>query len=133
MSARQADRLRDMMERAFAEAMVRGHERLISSMRNEAKDRHVAAAAVKAEARVIVTANVRDFRNLPEGIEAKKPDDFLCGLLEASPETVLQVVREQAADLRRPPMTFEDVLGRLQRLAPRFVARVRAVSGSGER
>ena len=133
MTARQAERLRAVMEQAFPEAMVRGYERLIGAMRNDEKDRHVAAAAVKAKADVIVTSNVRDFRQLPEGTEAQRPDEFLCGLLDASPEPIIRVLQEQAADLRRPPMTVEDVLARLQRVAPRFVAQVRVEFGSGER
>jgi len=129
MTARQAARLRAVVEQAFPEAMVRDHERLIGAMRNGEKDRHVAAAAVKAKAEVIVTLNVRDFRRLPPGIEAQRPDEFLCGFLEAMPEAILRVLREQAADLRRPPMTVEDVLGRLVRVTPRFVALVLAKLG----
>lgn len=133
MTAKQAERLRALMERAFPEAMVRGHERLISSMRIDEKDRHVAAAAVKAKAEVIVTSNVRDFRSLPPGVKAQRPDEFLCALLEADPGVIIRVLREQAADLRRPPMTIEDVLARLGRIVPRFVAGVRGELGSGER
>ena len=110
---------------AFPEAMVRGHERLVPSMRNHEKDRHVAAAAVKAKAQAIVTSNIRDFRLLPEGIEAQRPDEFLCGLLEAKSEVIIGVLRDQAADLRRPPMSVGDVLARLERVVPRFVAGVR--------
>src|SRR5258705_11016599 len=61
MTADQAARLRVAMTRAFPEAMVTGHEQLIGAMKNDEKDRHVAAAAVKAGAQVIVTANVSDF------------------------------------------------------------------------
>lgn len=129
MTAGQAERLRAVMEQAFPEAMVRGHERLIGSMRNDEKDRHVAAATVKAKAEVIVTSNVRDFRHLPPMIEAMRPDEFLNGLFDASPDAILRVLREQAADLRRPPMTVEDVLGRLERVAPTFVALVRVRLG----
>ncbi len=132
MTARQAERLRKMMERAFPEAMLRGHERLIASMKTEPKDRHVAAVAVKAGAEVIVTLNIRDFRHLPEGLESMRPDDFLCGLLEASPGIILRVIREQAADLTRPPMSVEDVLARLERVAPRFVGRLRTSFASEE-
>jgi predicted nucleic acid-binding protein len=126
MTAKQAARLRSVMEQAFPEAMVRGHERLIGSMRNDEKDRHVAAAAVKAQAEVIVTSNVRDFRHLPRGIETIRPDEFLNGLFDEGPDTILRVLQEQAADLRRPPMTVEDALGRLESVAPSFVAQIRA-------
>jgi len=117
------------MEQALPDAMVSGHERLIGSMRNDEKDRHVAAAAVKAKAEVIVTSNVRDFRHLPPGIEAMRPDEFLCWLFDASPDAIRRVLQEQAADLRRPPMTVEDVLERPERVAPRFAALVRSKPG----
>jgi predicted nucleic acid-binding protein len=133
MTSKQAARLRAVMEQAFPEAMVRGHERLIGAMRNDEKDRHVAAAAVKAKAEVIVTSNVRDFRHLPSGIEAMRPDEFLVGLFDASPDAILRVLQEQAADLRRPPMTVENLLGRLERVTPNFVDLVRAKLGRAGR
>jgi hypothetical protein len=42
-------------------------------MQNDTKDRHVVAAAVKAGAQVITTANLKDFSPLPDGIEAQSP------------------------------------------------------------
>jgi hypothetical protein len=47
------------MNKAFPEALVTNHESLIAGMKNDEKDRHVAAAAVKAGAQVIVTMNLR--------------------------------------------------------------------------
>ncbi len=46
----QAARLFLAMQGAFPEAMVSDHESLIDGMPNHEKDRHVAAAAVKAGA-----------------------------------------------------------------------------------
>ncbi len=40
---------------AFPESLVTGHDQLIDAMENEPKDRHVAAAALKIGAPVIVT------------------------------------------------------------------------------
>ena len=76
MSQDKADRLRTVMERAFPEAEVIGYESLIASMPNDEKDRHVLAAAVKAGAQVVTTANLKDFTELPAGIEAQSPDEF---------------------------------------------------------
>lgn len=50
------ERLVRTMERAFPEAMVTGHEPLVSSMTNDPKYRHVMAAAVRGRADVIVTS-----------------------------------------------------------------------------
>jgi predicted nucleic acid-binding protein len=126
MPEEKASRLRTIMEREFPEAGVAGYEHFVSAMRNDEKDRHVAAAAVKAGAQVIVTSNLDDFRELPEGIEAQSPDAFLCTLRDLNPDGFLELLREQAADLVKPPMTFEELLVRLARVVPELVAAVRA-------
>jgi predicted nucleic acid-binding protein len=126
----QATRLRTAMAAAFPEALVTGYEPLVGGMRNQEKDRHVAAAAVRAGAQVVVTANMRDFENLPEGLEAQTPDDFLCNLLDLDPEMMVEIVRSQAADLRKPPRSFEDVLGTLERIVPSFAESLRRAATS---
>ena len=45
----------------------------------------------------------------PLGLEAVHPDDFLLDQLDLSPPTILQVIREQAARTRRPPLTPRDL------------------------
>lgn len=73
MTEDNAAKLVAAMRRAFPEAQVTDHEALIPAMRNDEKDRHVAAAAVKAGAQVIVTSNTRDFYDLPSGIDVQTP------------------------------------------------------------
>ncbi len=125
MKAVKSSRLRTIMERAFPDAAVADYASLVPAMRNDEKDRHVAAAAVKAGAQVIVTSNLQDFRDLPNGIEAQSPDEFLSNLLDLHPAGLIGVLREQAADLVNPPMSFEELLDRLARVVPEFVAAVR--------
>ena len=110
------------MRRYFREAMVTGYEPHVAAMENAPKDRHVAAAALKAGAQVIVTSNVRDCKKLPEGIEVQTPDEFLCSLLDLDPGRMVAIVKAQAAALKRPPVTFEQVLGGLATIAPAFAA-----------
>jgi predicted nucleic acid-binding protein len=112
------------MQTAFPEAMVTGYEPLIAAMPNDPKDRHVAAAAVKAGAQVIVTANVRDFVDLPAGIEAQSPDQFLSNLFDLDPDGVVALLRKQAAALKKPPYTFEQLLAAIGKFAPEFAAMV---------
>jgi predicted nucleic acid-binding protein len=121
----QAAHLRAALEDAFPESLVTEYEEYIPVMKNDEKDRHVAACALKAGAQVIVTSNLRDFRDLPSGIEAQSPDEFLCHLFDLNPEEMVAVVRKQAARLKKPPRSFEDVLGSLAKSAPRFAALVR--------
>jgi predicted nucleic acid-binding protein len=132
MDATKANRLRAIMEREFPEAAVKDYAQLIPAMRNDEKDRHVAAAAVKAGAQVIVTSNLKDFENLPDGVEAQSPDEFLGNLLDLHPAGLVEVLREQAADLVNPPMSFDELLDRLARVVPEFVAVVRAHLGDDE-
>ena len=67
----------------FPDARVTGYEKLIGSMTNHPKDRHVLAAAVAGRADVLVTENLKDF---PPGsvahleITVAGQDDFLSGL-----------------------------------------------------
>ncbi len=123
----QAARLRATMERVFPDAMVTGFERLIAAMKNDEKDRHVAAAAVKCGAQLIVTSNVKDFADLPDGIDVQSPDEFLCNLVDLDPRSFLELLREQAADLKKPPVTFEQFLETFEKMVPNFVAAVRAI------
>lgn len=128
VTEQQVARLRAAMTAAFPEARVTGFDKLVATMRNDSKDRHVAAAAVKAKAKVILTLNVRDFPLLPEGIEAQTPDQFLVSLFDQEPRSIIDIVREQSVALCRPPRSFAEVVGALARVAPVFARRVRAYS-----
>src|SRR5207245_1767517 len=72
------DRTRQLMARAVRDWKITGHEVLIDSLKlPDPDDRHVLAAAIKANAQVIVTANLRDFpaESLrPWNIDPKSPD-----------------------------------------------------------
>lgn len=116
------------MRKAFPDAMITGHEPLISVMTNHPKDRHVLAAAVRANAEVVVTANLKDFPAAalaPYDIHAVGPDDFLLDQLELHPRRTLRCLYELAADRVRPPTTIDAVLWRLCGVVPRFSAQAR--------
>lgn len=121
----QAKRLFSAMRNAFPEAAVNDFEPLIAAMPNHEKDRHVAAAAVKAGAQVIVTFNMKDFRNLPDGIEAHSPSTFLTDLLDLEPAGVVDLLKKQAAALKRPLKTFDQLLDGLATTVPEFVEQIR--------
>jgi hypothetical protein len=98
-------------------------------MTNDPKDRHVLAAAVASEAQTIVTHNLADFPAdalAPWNIQAQHPDEFLLGLFNIQPELAVSLVERQAAALRSPPLTLDDVLAALEVAgAPEFVDAVR--------
>lgn len=126
MPVDKAGRLRAKMEEHFPEAEVTGYELLTPAMQNDEKDRHVVAAAVKSGAQVIATANTKHFRPLPEGIEAQAPDEFLCNLFDLDPSGFEEMLREQAGDLKNPPVSFESLLECLAQVVPDLVSAVRA-------
>ncbi len=128
MTEERAAHLVEAIRSAFPQALVTGFEHLVDQMTNDLKDRHVLAAAVAAGASIVVTHNVRDF---PEAamrqvnVEVRSPDDFLIELFSRHPERMIWVIQRQAAALRAPPMTVEEILDRLMVPAPGFAARIR--------
>ena len=120
MTEQNAARLLAVMRRAFPEAQVTDHEALIPSMRNDEKDRHVVAAAVKAGAQLIVTSNTRDFYDLPLGIDVQTPDEFLSSLFDLDPPRMIGVLETLSRRYRAPPMEISRIVNAL------------ALSGFGE-
>lgn len=100
----QATHLITMMSAAFPEAVVTDYyEHLVAAMRNDPGDRHVAAAAVKAGAQVVVTENITDFSTMPDGIEAQTADEFLCNLFDLNPDRMMLALEKICARRKRPP------------------------------
>jgi predicted nucleic acid-binding protein len=119
-----AQRLMDITRKQFPEALITQHISLIDAMPNNPKDRHVLAAAVACRAQVIVTQNLRHFPQEilnPFEVEAQSPDEFLTHLFHLAPDRIVEIIKEQAGDLRNPPSTVADVLGILAQQAPNFV------------
>lgn len=115
------------MRGTFPEAMVSGYEGLIPTMLNDPRDRHVLAAAVRANAAVIVTDNVGDFPSAacePYEIEVQTADKFLCDLWHLDPKVMAHGLRDAAADLKNPPKTSEEVTATLGRRCPTFARTV---------
>jgi hypothetical protein len=132
LTAEQAERLLGVLRRAFPDAMVSGFEALIEQMPNQEKDRHVVAAAVHARADAVITYNVRDFPKpllAPLGIDVQTPDESLCELVKRAPEKLVDVVMQQAAALRAPPMTPKELLQRIDLHTPTFAALMRETFG----
>ena len=75
---------------------------------------------------MIVTANVRHFADLPEDIEAQSADQFLCNLFDLDPDGFIELLREQARDLKNRPITFSELLDRLARAVPDLASAVRS-------
>ncbi|MEO6629272.1 MAG: PIN domain-containing protein [Aquihabitans sp.] len=123
------NRLLGQMASAFPEAEVTGYQSLIDGLTCDAKDRHVLAAAVRADAGAIVTFNIADFPDHsvePFEIEVIHPDTFLLDLLDLPPGTVIEELTRQAVANRRAPKTLPQILDALERAgAPGFADELR--------
>ena len=113
------------MNEAFDDALVTGWEPLTTGLAlPDPGDAHVLAAAILGRADVIVTQNLKDFPSevlSPFGIDAVSTDDFLLDQLGLSRSVVQQVIAEQAASMKAPPVDIETLLAQIARSgAPRF-------------
>ena len=88
----------EIANRAFPDALVQNYEGLISSLTlPDIKDCHVLAAAIKINADIIVTNNIKDFPNeylSSFGIMAKTADDFLTDIIDLNQEQALGAFKE---------------------------------------
>jgi len=128
------DRTRALMNDAVPDCLVTGFEPLEEALKlPDPDDRHVLAAAIQANAQVIVTFNLGDFPAdalAPYDIEAKHPDGFLLDSLDIAPGAMVRCLTEQAAVLRNPPRTVAEVLETLREQGlVRAVARFRELLG----
>ncbi len=121
-TAEQVERREAVLRTHFPEAWIEGYEPLIATMSNDAKDRHILAAAVCSGTKLIVTYNARHFpqRALePLGIEVQGPSTFLINLYVREPGIVVRKLAEQAQNVG---IAVEDLLRRLQTNVPAFVS-----------
>ena len=111
---------RSAVEHAFPGAMITGSVRLLPVCTNHPSDRHVLAAALKADCRTIVTSNLKHFAQpdlSPHGVQAVAPDQFLSDLAMANPSVVCAKFREAAEARSRE---IEQNLAHYAKYLPRF-------------
>jgi len=114
IKSEQLERVKDLMDKAVPDCLVRGYEGLEADLElPDPDDRHVLAAAILSHAGVIVTYNTNDFPAevlAPHGIEAQHPDDFITHLFGLSPVVVCSAVREHRESLKKPTKTVAELL-----------------------
>lgn len=107
------------MDKAFPDATVSSYESLIADIVLPDKgDRHVLAAAIKGEAKIIVTNNMKHFpvKYLKlHHIEGQTPDKFIKHLLSLDKTRVLDAFHAQVSRLKNPPLSAGQVLASLER------------------
>lgn len=124
MNEQKAIRYQQQIKQHFSESIVEDYELLIPLMTNDTKDRHVLAAPIKCKADIIVTFNLKDFppESLqPWGIKAQHPNEFLLDLFsDCGIDIGVEIIRQQTADLKNPPVKMIDIIERLNRQVPDF-------------
>lgn len=119
ITSEQIKRTGQLMNQAIPDAMVTGYENLIEGINlPDPDDRHVAAAAIRCNAEVIVTLNLKDFpasRMVDFDIESLHPDEFISDLFDLNHALALQAVAEQRMSMRKPARSVDEYLAALLR------------------
>lgn len=111
-------RTRMLMNKAVRDVLVDGYEAIEATLTlPDVDDKHVLAAAIKANADIIITDNVSDFptETLSSwGIVARTADRFISDLIGSNRDAVETALRQIAEAHASPPTTFEGVIDRLE-------------------
>lgn len=119
-AAERARRARAAMNQAFEDARVTDYAHLrgvCDGMMPDPKDIHVVAAALKTQAAIIVTDNLKDF---PEpflaslNLDVRTPDAFLADTIALDPGRAVAAIHRMRARFLRPDMSATDLLIRME-------------------
>jgi hypothetical protein len=130
VTTEQLERTRSLMDAAVRDCLVSGHSQLIDTLTlPDPGDRHVLAAAIHAGAGLIVTFNLLDFplqTLAPHDVAPRHPDALFCELFDMAVGDFCAVARAQRTALKKPPMTIEQFLAKLEDVGlPQTAARLR--------
>jgi predicted nucleic acid-binding protein len=104
---------------AFPDALVNNYEELINHLKlPDPDDRHVLAAAIKTNANLIVTNNLKDFPDAyltKFGLKAIGADDFLTDLIDVNPTEAIYAFRQLVLNRTNPAMDEYRVLNILRK------------------
>lgn len=115
---------RKQMLTHFPDACEEGYEQIETCLKNDPKDRHVLAAAIRARCEVIVTFNLKDFpvaALVDWKIEAQHPAKFLANLYSLNSGLVVQRLNQIGGNLKR---SVPEVLEGLADFVPAFALQV---------
>ena len=105
---------------AFPDAQVLNYEPLIPTLNlPDEKDRHVLAAAIKVNANIIVTNNLKDFPNAyldTFGLKALSADEFLTDIIDLNPKLAVEAFRELVFYRRNPDLNEFEILDQYRKI-----------------
>jgi predicted nucleic acid-binding protein len=109
----------EQANKAFPDALVNNYQPLINFLDlPDIKDCHVLAAAIKTNAHVIVTNNLKDFPQVvlePYGMSAKSADDFLTDIIDLNHEKAVDAFKRMVMNRRKPDLDEYQVLDALRK------------------
>ena len=104
---------------AFPDALVDNYEPLVNSLElPDDKDRHVLAAAIKTNANIIVTNNMKDFPKeylASFGLTAKTADDFITDTIDLNTDIALEAFRALVLNRTNPNLDEFEILDRFRK------------------
>ena len=115
------DRIKRMaiINEAFPDALVENYESLIGMLElPDEKDKHVLAVAIKTNANLIVSNNLKDFPSeylAGFSISAKNADDFLTDMVDLNHDTSIRAFKDLVLNKKNPPYDEFEVLDILRR------------------
>ena len=105
---------RKLMNKAVPDSLVEHFESLINGLDlPDPNDRHVLAAAIKCNAQIIVTSNLKDFPSETlesYGVEAMHPDEFIEHQFGLSQGAVIAAVKRIRGRLKSPEKSAGEYL-----------------------
>lgn len=117
LSRERLQRTRELMDLHAEGCLVTGYEQRMQDLDlPDSNDRHVLAAAIEAEAEIILTWNLRDFPAAllaSHGLRAATPDQWIAGLIEDRRTEMVRILREARLSLKQPPLTAAEYLATL--------------------
>lgn len=118
MPHEKATRQIERINEAFPDAMVKNYEELIPTLSlHHQKDCHVLAAAIKSDANLIVTDNLKDFDNdylAKFGLYAKSADDFITDTIDLNTKLAKEAFMTMVAHRTNPSLDEYEVLNILR-------------------
>lgn len=119
ISAKEVEKRLQKANKAFPDALVKNYHGLIEHLNlPDPDDCHVLAAAIKSNANLIVTNNLKDF---PEdilesfGVSVKSADDFLTDIIDLNPDIAIKAFKEMVLNRKNPEMDIYEVLESLRK------------------
>ncbi len=109
------ERTRKLINESVEDCLIEEYEHLCPQLNlPDPDDRHVLAAAIKGQAQMIVTYNLKDFpaNSLEKyGLEAQHPDDFFLNQSDLHLPAFLSSVKNCRNRMKTPSKTSNEYLG----------------------